>query len=157
MPLEPRDKRALLWGTPVVGVLLLYLLARGGGGAPSAGSVANDLPATYAGAQPAPIIAAPPVAVPLPVPSAPSADVSQLKLVGLLSRGALIAMPDGSQHFVPVGRELAPGIVLSRVEVHQAVLATAAGEVRLGFDAGPAPGNAVETVQPPRPGMPPTP
>jgi hypothetical protein len=74
------------------------------------------------------------VAVAAPVPAAPSADVSQLRLHGILSRGAVIGMADGTQRFVPIGREFLPGVILRGVEVHHIVLATGAGERRLGFD-----------------------
>ena len=147
----------MLWGAPVVVALLLYLLVRGSsdGSRPSPEPVANDLSPTIVEPVPAPIVAAPPVVVAPPAPPVPSVNVSQLKLVGLFSRGALIAMADGSQHFVRVGREIVPGVTLARVEVHQAVLATAAGEVRLGFDAGTPPDNAVvaapPALTPPRP------
>ena len=157
MPLEPpgpRDRRALAWGAPVVLILLLYLAFRGDGesNAPPAepATVVHDLPATYAQAPAAPVMAPPPVVVASPqvvvaqpVVVVPTTDVSQLKLVGLLSRGAVIAMADGSQRFIPIGREIVPGVILRRVEVHQAVLATGAGEVRLGFDVASPPTTSV--------------
>src|SRR5436305_175263 len=160
MPLSPKDRRALLWGGPVAALLAIYLLSRGSGAGPPPEPLPADAPAA-AMAAPPPVIALPPPA-PLAaasVTAAPAADVAQLRLVGILSRGALIAMADGSQRFVPVGREIVPGIVLRGVDVHQAILATPGGEVRLPFDVAgtslsapppsPAPG--------PRPGLPPIP
>ena len=166
MPLEPRDRRALAWGGPVAVILLLYLAFRGSGdSSPSSPMTpaANDLPATYAeapvAAVPSPtIVAAPTVVVtqPVVVAAAPTTDVAQLRLVGILSRGAVIAMADGTQRFVPVGREIMPGVILRGVDVHHAILATQSGEVRLGFDAAAPEGQA---AAPPAagPGTPPTP
>jgi hypothetical protein len=138
MPPSGHDRRALLWGGAVVAVLLLYLLLRDGSGSapPPAEQIQADVQATMP-ESPAPVVVvAPPVAV---VAAAPAADVSQLHLVGLLSRGAVIAMADGSQRFVPVGREVVPGVTLRGVDVHHAILATPSGEVRLGFDAAAQP------------------
>ena len=150
MPLSERDKRALLWGGAAIAVLLLYLLMRGGSSAPPAEPVQADVPATMPAAPP------PVVAVAAPVAMVPSADLSQLRLFGLLSRGAVIGMPDGTQRFIPIGREIVPGVTLRGVEVHHAILATGSGEVRLGFDgvaqqqaaaAPPAPVASAEAAQ----------
>jgi hypothetical protein len=120
-------------GGAVIALLVLYLLTRSG--EPSA-SVAPDAPAsqitapvvqpaTYAAPVPPPVVVAPPAA---------AVDVSQLRLFGLLSRGAVIGMPDGNQRFVAIGREILPGVTLKSVQVHHAFLSTPSGEVRLGFD-----------------------
>jgi hypothetical protein len=119
MPLSPRDRRALSGGGLVIAALLAYLLW------PEAES--RPAPALQVQAPPPPIVIAPP-------PAAPAVDVSQLRLFGVMASGAVFGMADGSQRFVPVGREVVPGATLLRVELHHAVLATAAGEVRLGFD-----------------------
>jgi hypothetical protein len=141
MPINDRDKRALLWGGGVIAVLLLYLLFRGGGsGSPAepvqpdavAATQATGQPAAYATPMPPPIATAPVVVATVAV--APVTDVSQLRLFGLLSRGAVIGMADGTQRFIPIGREIVPGVTLRGVEVHHAILATGSGEVRLGFD-----------------------
>src|SRR4051794_3253055 len=150
MPLSDRDKRALSGGGAVIAILLLYLLLRGGDSGPPAGPVSDDVaasvpvdqPATYASPAP-PQVASVPVAVaPIavaPVAVAPNGDASQLHLFGVLSRGAVIGMPDGSQRFVPIGREIIPGVTLRGIDTHHAILATAAGEVRLGFDIAAQP------------------
>ena len=88
----------MLWGGAAIAVLLLYLLLRGGDSGAPAEPVQADAPAALPPAPP------PVVAVAAPVAAVPAADVSQLRLVGLLSRGAVIAMADGTQRFVPVGR-----------------------------------------------------
>ena len=166
MPLSDKDRRALLWGGPVTAVLILYLLTRGEGSAPRPEPLPADAPATVETAPPPAF--APPAPVPLttaPAAVAPSADASQLRLVGILASGALIAMPDGSQRFVPVGREIVPGVTLHAVDVHQAILATPGGEVRLPLDVGPPPSAPVVTMPPvpsvpapvARPGLPPRP
>jgi len=157
-PSHTRDRRALLLGGVVIAILLLYLLTRGGSTSRPEEPVQNDVFATIP-AEPAPpvVAVAPPVAVPVVVAPAPGVEVSQLHLVGLLSRGAVIAMADGTQRFVPVGREIVPGVTLRGVDVHQAILATPSGEVRLGFDAAAQPGTPV-VVTPANPrGTPPTP
>jgi general secretion pathway protein C len=64
----------------------------------------------------------------------PAADLSQLRLYGLLASGAVIGTGNGGQRLVPVGREALPGLVLVRVEQQHAVFQSAGGEVRLGFD-----------------------
>lgn len=116
----------MLWGGGAIALLLLYLLTRGGGSEPSSIELV----------QPEARIAAPPLvlAPPVPVAVAPAADLSQLRLYGVLGSGAVIGMADGTQRFVAVGRDVVPGVTLRRVEVHHALLATASGEVRLGFD-----------------------
>ncbi|HEV2818110.1 MAG TPA: hypothetical protein VGW40_12915 [Allosphingosinicella sp.] len=116
-----RDRRVLTGGGLVIPILLAYLL--------------------WPGAEPPPAPVRPAAVVPSPPPpdvaqpvAAATVDVSQLRLFGVMASGAVIGMADGSQRFVPVGRAVVPGVTLLRVELHRAVLATAAGEVRLGFD-----------------------
>jgi hypothetical protein len=159
MPLSDKDRRALLWGGPVAAVLVLYLLTRGEGSAPKPESLPADAPATVA-SEPAPLAALPapaPLAI-APVAPAPTVDASQLRLVGILSRGALVAMADGTQRFVPIGREILPGVTLHGVDVHQAILATPGGEVRLPLDTAPQQSQAPVVAATGRPpGMPPTP
>ena len=157
-PSGPRDRRALLLGGAVIALLLLYLLTRGGSAPPPDDPVRNDVSATVPAASAPPVVAvAPPVPVPVVVAPTPGVEVSQLHLVGLLSRGAVIAMADGTQRFIPIGREIVPGVILRGVDVRQAILATPSGEVRLGFDAAAEPGApAVVTPSNPR-GTPPTP
>jgi general secretion pathway protein C len=121
MPLSRRDSRALSGGGIVIVVLLAWLLWPDAEAPPPA-------PPQPVAPPPAPIV------VVVPPPAAPAVDVSQLRLFGVMASGAVIGMADGSQRFVPVGREIVPGVSLLRVELHHAVLATAAGEVRLGFD-----------------------
>jgi hypothetical protein len=134
MPLSQRDRRALTGGGLVIVALLAYLLWPEGDAPPPAP------------VQPEPV--APPPLVIVPPAAAPAVDVSQLHLFGVMASGAVFGMADGGQRFVPVGREIVPGVTLLRVELHHAVLATAAGEVRLGFDgvdrsrAAPAPSSA---------------
>lgn len=136
MALSPRDRRALIGGGALIALMLLYLALRSGGEAPPASpdrNLVSDVPATM----PAAPMVDPPAAAPPVTAAAPSADLSQLHLVGLLSSGAVIVMADGNQRFVPLGRDVLPGLRLLRVETHEAVLSGGAGEVRLGFDAAP--------------------
>jgi general secretion pathway protein C len=143
MPPSRRDRRALAWGGALIAVLILYLAMRGGGAAPS--SVELVQPDARTAPPPPPIVAMPP-----PAGIVPAADLSQLRLFGVLGSGAVIGMADGTQRFVPLGREILPGVILRRVEVHHAVLAGASGEARLGFDGiapAPAPIAPAETAQ----------
>ena len=143
MPLEPRDRRSLLWGAPVIVLLLGYLLFKGSADRPPPPAPA-PVEIAPAMAMPAPAVAAPqPIAV--AVVAVPAAGLAQYRLVGILSRGAILAGPDGVQRNVPIGREIAPGASLRRVELHAAVFATAGGEVRLGFD-GVAPTAGIASV-----------
>jgi hypothetical protein len=152
--LSDRDRRALLSGGAVIAVLLVYLLWPGGESRPPAEPIRADLAATMPAAQPATYATPVPLPpVPAPMAAVPSVDVSQLRLYGLLSRGAVIGMADGTQRFVPVGREIVPGVTLRGVDVHHAILATASGEVRLGFDTPVQSQNVVVTT----PATPPTP
>jgi len=152
-PSTARDRRALLLGGAVIALLLLYLLTRGGSAPPAEETVLNDLSPTIPATPPPSPAVAPQelVAPPVVVAAAPPVDVSQLRLVGLLSRGAVIAMADGSQRFVPVGREIVPGVTLSGIDVHQAILATPSGEVRLGFDSAVQPQAPIVVAPAPQP------
>ena len=140
MPLNDRDRRALIWGGAVIVILLLYLLLRGGDSSPKSEPVQADIVATMPAGPPATYATPvqPPVAA-VPVVVAPTVDVSRLRLFGILSRGAVIGMADGTQRFVPVGREVVPGVILRGVDVHHIILATPSGEVRLGFDTAAQP------------------
>jgi general secretion pathway protein C len=96
-----------------------------------------------------PVAPPPPVAAVTPAPPvAPSADLSQLRLYGLLASGAVIGFANGGQRLVPVGREALPGLTLVRVEQNHAIFQGAGGEVRLGFDgiAAAGPGMAAPPV-----------
>ena len=84
-------------------------------------------------------------ATPPPAPAqaaAPVPDLSQLRLHGLTASGAIIASSTG-QRLVRLGREVMPGVILSEVRQHHALLTTAAGRFELGFlglaDAAAAP------------------
>jgi len=99
-----------------------------------------------------------------PAPSPPLAqapDVSGLKLYGLLASGAIVGVGNGNQRLILIGRDALPGLTLRRIEQEHAVFASAAGEVRLGFDApgqAPAaaaarPANAGEDMLPYRLGL----
>jgi hypothetical protein len=141
--LSTRDRRALIWGGAAIALLLLYLLTRGGGSEPS--SVELVQPAARTAAPPQPVAVTPPP----PIAIAPTLDLSQLRLYGVMGGGAVIGMADGTQRFVAVGREIVPGVTLRRVEVHHAVLATQIGEVRLGFDGVAQPQAAPAAPAPP--------
>ncbi|HYD12919.1 MAG TPA: PDZ domain-containing protein [Allosphingosinicella sp.] len=126
--LSHREKRLIQVALALVILVLVSLLLRGGGEAPPPGPAAR-------------VAAPPPAAAPVPVPVAaapapvvPAADLSQLRLHGLLASGAVISTANGGQRLVPVGREAVPGLTLVRIEQSHAVFQGAGGEVRLGFD-----------------------
>lgn len=95
-------------------------------------------------APPAPVQIAATPAVPAPTPP----DMSGLKLHGLLASGAILGFADGRQRLIPVGREALPGVTLARIEPQHAVFATAAGEVRLGFEEQPQAGAPAPVQRP---------
>lgn len=139
--LSLREKRLIQAALALTIVVLLYLLLRGG-------------PEPVSSAAPEPQAAVPPMPAPAPIaaapmaPPAPAADLSGLRLHGLLASGAVIGFANGNQRLVPVGREALPGLTLRRIEQNVAVFDSAGGELRLGFegpvqagpgDAAPAP------------------
>jgi type II secretory pathway component PulC len=133
--LSLREKRLIQAAGIAIILFLLYLLFLRGGSEPAVPVVrpeAQAMPQTV----PPPPVAAMPVAPPAPV-----ADLSGLRLHGLLASGAVIGFPSGRQRLVPVGREALPGLTLRRIEQNVAVFDSAGGELRLGFDgpvqAGP--------------------
>ena len=130
MPAELKDRRALFAiGAIASLLLLLYLSLRG------------DVP-SVAPPQPAP----PPVAP--PAPAAPQAVVTPtttpegLKLHGVTGAGAIIAMADGRQRLVAVGREVLPGLVLAENHPDHVLLRSGASEFRLDFTGASAAGGA---------------
>ncbi len=130
--LSLREKRLIQVAILLVIVVLLSLLLRGGGGAPPPGPPQLEVVPTPRPA-PATVPAPAPVAAPVPAP-VPAADLSQLRLHGVLASGAVISSGNGGQRLVPVGREVLPGLILIRIEQNHAILRAASGEVRLGFD-----------------------
>jgi type II secretory pathway component PulC len=126
--LSLREKR-LIQGAILLAIIVLVslLLRGGGGGAPPPEPVAPLAPMPIA-----PI--APPVAAAPAPPPVPAADLSQLRLYGLLASGAVLGYANGGQRLVPVGREALPGLILVRVEQNHAVFQSVGGEIRLGFD-----------------------
>jgi general secretion pathway protein C len=127
--LSLREKRLIQGAILLAIIVLVSLLLRGGGESPPPG------PATPT-VSPTPVTAPPPVPVaiaPMAAP-VPAADLSQLRLYGLLASGAVVGYANGGQRLVPVGREALPGLTLVRIEQNHAVFQSAGGEVRLGFD-----------------------
>jgi type II secretory pathway component PulC len=80
----------------------------------------------------------PAIAEPAAPPPPPPPSAAGLKLHGLLGRGAIIALADGRQRFFAIGREVAPGLSVARIEPHAVILASDGGELRLGFDGAAA-------------------
>ena len=142
--LSLREKRLIQGAVVLAIIVLVSLLLRGGGSsAPPPSPVSPAAPVVSRGAAPAPM--APPVAsAPMAVP-VPAADLSQLRLYGLLASGAVIGYANGGQRLVPVGREALPGLTLVRIEQNHAVFQGAGGEVRLGFDGTAQPGAAASS------------
>ncbi len=135
LQLEPREKRIVIVGAIVATLLLAYLLWPSGGGGSAVELVPADQRPTPAAAvrQPVPIVQAPPAAA----PAAPAGLTEGLVLHGVMAGGAIIGFPDGSQRYVPIGREVMPGLSLQGVRLHEAILAAGPVNYRLGF-GGPA-------------------
>lgn len=129
--LSLREKRLIQGAVVLAIIVLLSLLLRGGGGG---GAPPPEPVAPVASTVAAPPPPAPPVAAAPATPAMPAADLSQLRLYGLLASGAVIGYANGGQRLVTVGREALPGLTLVRVEQTHAVFQGAAGEIRLGFD-----------------------
>ncbi|HVQ07650.1 MAG TPA: hypothetical protein VMS43_04380 [Allosphingosinicella sp.] len=144
--LSLREKRLIQAAGIVIILFLLYLLFLRGGSDPVV-PVARTEPqiAPAPVAQPVP----PPVAAMPASPPQPAADISGLRLHGLLASGAVIGFPSGRQRLVPIGREALPGLRLQRIEQNEAVFDSAGGELRLGFD-GPVQGASAAAPALPR-------
>lgn len=87
--------------------------------------------AAASSAPPLPVAAAP--SGPPPAATAP-APANAFVLRGVLARSAILAMPDGSQRTIPVGREFQPGLVLKSVAFDHVVLASPSGDLRLDLN-----------------------
>lgn len=129
MAVSRRARRLLLAAGLLLIPVLLFLLLRGGPPPPAP----TPPPAPPA---PQPLAPAPPAPAPAPAP-----DLSGLTLHGLLASGAIVGFADGSQRLVLIGREALSGLTLRRIEQAEAVFASPAGEIRLGFD-GPTQASA---------------
>ena len=132
--LSLREKRLIQVAILLAIIVLATLLLRSGGGSAPAppGPVAAPVVAPVAATVP---VRPPPTVATAPAPPpALAADLSQLRLYGLLASGAVIGSASGGQRLVPVGREALPGLTLVRVEQNHAVFQSASGDVRLGFD-----------------------
>ena len=133
--LSLREKRLIQAAILLVIILLATLALRGGGdGALPPGPVAAPVIAPAMGAPRAAMPVPAPAPVAVAAPAVPAADLSQLRLYGLLASGAVIGLGNGGQRLVPVGREALPGLTLVRIEQNHAVFQSAGGEIRLGFD-----------------------
>ena len=122
--MKPHELRlaGLVAGAVALAALLFYLLLR-----PPA---TIETPAVPAAAPRLP----PPAPAPPAPPPAPAPSAEGLSLHGLLGGGAIIAAADGRQRFVAIGREVAPGLRVARIEQNHVILASPGGELRLGFD-----------------------
>ncbi len=129
-PFDPRNRRTLALAAMPALALAVYVYW------PSAAAdEAVEL------TSPGPAVASPPPAAPPPEdqgrPAAvPAASAAGLRLHGLLAGGAIIAMADGTQRFVAIGRQVLPGLTLQEIRQHHAVLLSASGPIEIGF-AGP--------------------
>jgi general secretion pathway protein C len=124
-----REKRLIQVAVVLIILFLLYLLFRGG---PE--PVTEPEPMIIAQPERPMPLAPPPIAAVPVAPPAPVADITGLKLHGLLASGAVIEFANGSQRLVPIGREALPGLTLRRIEQNAAVFDSGGGELRLGFD-----------------------
>lgn len=143
--LNDREKRFLIGGT-VIALLLLALLLW-----PSGASDQSDVelvPADQRGkaaSAPSPAAPAAPMPVPIPVVTAAPATAAAaggapegLRLYGVTGRGAIIGLPDGSQRYVAIGRDVVPGLRLQAVRLHHALMGNATTTYRLGFSGPPS-------------------
>jgi general secretion pathway protein C len=142
--LAARPRKRLYLGVGAAAALAMMVFLSGGG------NDAEDMapvelgkpgPTAVASFPPPHVTPPPPVSSNAPaVPAAPAAATA-IVLRGVLARSAILAMPDGSQRTVPVGREFQPGLVLKSVAFDHVVLASPGGDLRLDLNrfAGAAP------------------
>lgn len=128
--LTPRERRMLGLLALALAAFLIYLLFRGGGGDEQIGLPDSPAPIPMAAPPPPPAAMAPP-------PSVPAAPVATAyRLIGIFGGGpgggaAVLAMPDGSQRTVRIGREFEPGTRLRAVSLRHAILTTPSGDIML--------------------------
>lgn len=144
MPLSRREQKVVIGGAGVATILLVYLLWPSG--APT-GSEVELVPAEQRQAQggpPVPAAPPPPIAVPAPTvvaPPEPAAGAGGmpegLVLTGITGRGAIFAFGNGGQRYVPLGRDVAPGLRLQAVRMNDVIIAVGATAYRLGFGGAP--------------------
>ncbi len=132
--LTPRERLFLGVGAAALLVFLLYLLLRGGEEEPVELTAAPPPPAAHV---------APPTSFPPPPPPPPlsqpvqsAASPAGLMLIGVFGGGpgrgaAVIAMADGVQRTIPVGREFQPGLTLKGVGIDHVILGSASGDQKL--------------------------
>lgn len=149
MQLEPRDKRALIGGAVIVTGLLAYLLWPTGSGTQSSVElVAADRRQAPAGPPPPPMqvqtVSVPP---PLAAPAAPAVPEG-LRLTGVTGSGAIFGFADGSQRFVPRGRDVVPGLTLQGVTLRHVILGSGAVSYRLGLGGTAVPVQAPASASP---------
>ena len=139
LQLQPREKRMVIGGAVIATALLAYLLWPSGGGQSAVELVPADqrpTPTVATAPQPIPVVQAAPTAVATATPAV-AGLTEGLVLHGVMAGGAVIGFPDGSQRYVPVGRDVMPGLRLQAVRLREAILASGSINYRLGF-AGPA-------------------
>ena len=140
--LTARERLAVAAGAAALLIFLLWAVLRGDA----------EEPAVELASPPAPAIAlAPPLpASPAPVPSASAAG---LVLRGVMGRGAILRLADGSERAIPIGREFLPGLTLKAVGVDHAILASSGGDLRIElnrFGAAAPAASAVATAVAPQ-------
>lgn len=151
MQLEAREKRFLIVGSIIIVLLLAYLLWPSSS-APQSSVELVQANRRVAGGTPAPAptpsppppvpvetVAAPPPAATAAPPAAtmPGGIPPGLTLTGIAGDGAIFSMADGSQRYIPRGRELAPGVTLAAVRLREVLLAAGTTNYRLGFGGMP--------------------
>ncbi|WP_324750603.1 type II secretion system protein N [Sphingomonas sp. LY54] len=147
--LQPRER--LFVGAGAAAVLAFAAILSGGADeAEDMAPVELGDPSRAAGSSAPPLPVASPPSGPLPPATAP-APANAFVLRGVLARSAILAMPDGSQRTVPVGREFQPGLTLKSVAVDHVVLASPGGDLRLDLNrfAGAAPAAGATPVAAP--------
>lgn len=153
MELQARDKRALIVGGVVVTALLAYLLWPSGPDPRSNVELvaADRRPPAVPAPTPTPLQAQT-VATPAPIAVASSAGAvtEGLVLTGVAGSGAIFAFADGSQRFVPRGREVVPGLTLQAVSLRHVILGSTTMSYRLGL------GGSATSLGPPQVTAPPS-
>ena len=150
LALSPRERKFLGVGVLAVLLFIVFMLLPGSNDAASDGSVEivqAPPPAAAPPPPPAPTVSYAPA--PPPPPSVPAASASGVVLKGVLSTGAILFVPPGTERLVRIGREFMPGMTLKEVGVHHAIIGGPGGDVRIELGRpGATPVQAAAAVPP---------
>jgi len=130
--LTGRERVALVVGATAVLIFLIWIL-RGGDDSEAAGKIAGTGQQELAAAMiDSRMESSPAATVVQPLPTVPAAgDAAGLRLDGIMARIAILSFSDGTQRWVPLGREFLPGFTLKTLAVDHVIIANGDQDLRL--------------------------